>query len=373
MIDTIAITLPSNDYTITDPDKFVFSSYTGSSIYTKAVYNPNIKVEGYKPRLTRYKRGSGYDLKVEFSAPKLLLDNNFEELEESDLDRLLITLQAKLMEMGIRVFYHLLRNADISVIHFSKNFVFTNYITCSMILRELNKSDVSKRLDSNQRDYRNGGHCLHFHCNSFEIVFYDKMKDLQQAKTSEKRSIEKDNALQLSLFNEKSDKDPFEVLRMEIRIGNRTKLKQTLEKLNYNTPMTLEGVFKTSLAKTVLSHFWQEIRDGLDIVELGKKEFVDAFESIMIVNPDISITKILSITSALYMINKVGVRQFRKIIESRSSPKVWYRLKNNIINLNKSNKDKFGVLDNLTQAIKVFEPYKLSSKTPCNVKNSQVL
>ena len=55
-------------------------------------------------------------------------------------------------------------------------------------------------LDVNQTDYRNEGHSYKWHCNSYEIVFYDKIKDLEKAKHSDKRAIEKDNAIQLNLF-----------------------------------------------------------------------------------------------------------------------------------------------------------------------------
>ena len=57
-------------------------------------------------------------------------------------------------------------------------------------------------LDVNQTDYRNEGHSYKWHCNSYEVVFYDKIKDLEKAKQSEKRAIEKDNAIQLHLFPE---------------------------------------------------------------------------------------------------------------------------------------------------------------------------
>lgn len=61
-------------------------------------------------------------------------------------------------------------------------------------------------LDVNQTDYRNEGHSYKWHCNSYEIVFYDKIKDLEKARLSDKRVVEKDNAIQLNLFPELNEK-----------------------------------------------------------------------------------------------------------------------------------------------------------------------
>jgi hypothetical protein len=47
------------------------------------------------------------------------------------------------------------------------------------------------------------------------------MKDLRKAKISEKRAIEKDNAIQLELFARFAVPKPFEVIRIEVRINKR--------------------------------------------------------------------------------------------------------------------------------------------------------
>jgi hypothetical protein len=94
MIDTIILTLTQNQFTITDPNKFEPSalSFINNDKQApkglKCKQNPTsheLALGLYKPRLTLFSRlipFSGYKtlLKIEFSAPKLLLGNNFEEL-----------------------------------------------------------------------------------------------------------------------------------------------------------------------------------------------------------------------------------------------------------------------------------------------------
>ena len=60
--------------------------------------------------------------------------------------------------------------------------------------------DLTKRLDLSRTDYRNEGHAIRYHANSFEVIFYDKLKDLAQARKSEKRGLEQDYGVQEEIF-----------------------------------------------------------------------------------------------------------------------------------------------------------------------------
>jgi hypothetical protein len=204
-------------YTIFEPDKFSPSTrgltdpttgyYLGgrSNISCKQNPTPNeLKMGIYKPRLTvtkRINREGNFEipLKIEFSIPKLIYGNNFDELTDKDFPAVIQKLKAVLKEMGVRVFEHFLINAPVSSVHYSKNIALTDYTTPYTYLEQLTKLNINKRLDTNRTDFRNEGHSFKYRANSFEIVFYDKIKDLQQAKISEKRAEEKDNALQLGL------------------------------------------------------------------------------------------------------------------------------------------------------------------------------
>ncbi len=82
-------------------------------------------------------------------------------------------------------------------------------------------------------------HSYKWHSNSYELVFYDKIRDLEQAKKSDKRSLKKDNAIKLHLYDTLHNKNKFEVLRMEARLNNRRKIQQILKLLDIKAPLDI--------------------------------------------------------------------------------------------------------------------------------------
>jgi predicted helicase len=238
MIDTIAIMLEQHDFHIVDHTKFSPNStglfqapyYPLQNGRAVCVQNPSAhdrKLGIYKPRLTITKRatrnGFTMNMKIEFSIPKLFHGNNFQEVTETNFREIIGILNESLKDMGVLLNnpFKTVPSALVSVIHYSKNFILKDNITCSMVLQELSKADVSHILDLNATNFRNGGHALRFHSNSYEIVWYDKLKDLQKAAISEKRSIETDAYCQLDLFNQPQQNiKPPEIFRMETRLGN---------------------------------------------------------------------------------------------------------------------------------------------------------
>ena len=49
--------------------------------------------------------------------------------------------------MDVRVATDALLSARVSAVHYGKNIAFTNYTTCSMVIRELALIDLGRRLD----------------------------------------------------------------------------------------------------------------------------------------------------------------------------------------------------------------------------------
>ena len=208
MIDTIAINIPEKDFKIKSPERFnpnaaaIFNPVFGDGGLVKAVYNPTKadKAKGYRPRLTLFKRPytervRAIWLKIEFSAPKLIFGNNFEELRGSanDLEGVIDNLLIALGSMGIETTYESLLNARISAIHYSKNILLERSTPCYLLIQTLEKLDLSGKLDLTQTDFRNSGQMVKYHSSLYEIALYDKVKDLEQAaKDGEKRGMEID-------------------------------------------------------------------------------------------------------------------------------------------------------------------------------------
>ncbi|MFC1626846.1 hypothetical protein ACFL1P_01430 [Patescibacteria group bacterium] len=376
MIDTIVLTLKQGMFTIFEHDRFNPSTrglYDATAGYYRLGGRANIRCfqnptkseleKGvYKPRLTVTKR---YDrekqiqitLRVEFSIPKLIFNNNFNEVTDEDFPAVIQKLKTVLKDMGVGVFEHILTNTLVSSVHYSKNITLTDYTTPYTYLKQLTKLNINKRLDTNQTDFRNEGHSFKYRANSFEIVFYDKIKDLQKAKTSEKRAEEKDNAIQLSLLDPLKQRAPFEVLRMEIRLNKRQKINQILKKINKAVEPTFYNIFNQDTAKKTLLYYLNEIEEAhppLLIYQYDSpKKF---FENLLLANPEIKPTQALELTAFRALLDEIGVREYRQMTK-RYGDYYWYSLNNKMKKLNKA--DEIGVFSMLREEITKFEPLRL--------------
>jgi hypothetical protein len=129
MVDTIVLTLPKHLYHISNPDLFTPSArwvLTGhhKAHATQSKQNPTkaeLRRDIYKPRLTISNRINALGardvmLKIELSLPKLLLGNNFAELQYKDFMPLAHRLIAVLEDMGVIITLADLTQAPVSAI-----------------------------------------------------------------------------------------------------------------------------------------------------------------------------------------------------------------------------------------------------------------
>lgn len=366
MIDTVILSLP--DYTLTDPDKFtpsarnIDSDRFGGQAWIKYAQNPTEaekRRDGYKPNLTITKRitnnGIIKPLKVQFSAPKMLFGNNFDELTKNDLLEIVGKLQLKLRDMGVWVFKSQLMKAKVSAIHFGKNIPFTDYTTSSSVIRELAKIDLTKRLDLTRTKFQNDGHSLQYYTKSFSVVFYDKMKDLQLPKG---RAIEEENRLQLNLFDQLENKKSLELLRLEVRLCTAQKIKSLFGDLKIPDDPTLEAVFKEKIAQKVLNHYWQEILDSLDLIRFSTTQPIDMLEGIIKSN-NLKLKMALSYFGALTLINEIGARNFRQVVNDSYCDRTWQRLKKQLNGLQSPSQGKYQPFLAISKVIDEFKPFKM--------------
>ncbi|MBL8014387.1 MAG: hypothetical protein JNN05_11125 [Candidatus Omnitrophica bacterium] len=296
-------------------------------------------------------------MRIEFSIPKLIFGNNFDEVDNSHFEEAVTKLYRAIYDMGVVIAPEMIRNAPVSSVHYSKNIPLTDYSTPSMILEELRKIDLNKRLDLNQTDFRNEGHSLRFRTNSFEISFYDKRKDLQKAKTSEKRAIENDNTIQLELFNKFKPKKPFEVLRIEIRLNKQVKIRQILDKLKIPSPLTFSGLFKAHIAQSVLMHYHNEIKKGYSSLSYKPESSRDFISNFKINNPKTKLRKMLQIYAVKRLINELGIREFRETIKHYGIHN-WPRIKNDL-ERHQFSDTAFAPLKTIEKAIRELRPLSL--------------
>ena len=266
MIDTIILTVPWQEYQILDHTQFnppTHHVHEAGNMQTKHVNNalPSERKEGiYKPRLTirrRYVASSvSIPLKIEFSVPKLLFGNNVDELAESDFELVIRQLQRVLLTMSVRTTADALRQAGVSALHVAKNIPLSSGYTASYVIKELSKVNLTRKLDLSQTDFRNEGKSLQYYAISHSFVLYDKVSDLNQPKG---RAIDKEQLpQQFSLFHALRE-DRLELLRMEVRLSNRTKLKSVLAAVGFGDQPTFASVFRRELWQRVLLKYWQDL------------------------------------------------------------------------------------------------------------------
>jgi len=357
--------LDKSMFYITDKNRFIKDRQEALRGYFKLVQNPapsELKRGIYKPRLTVTNRFTGPNvsqktISIEFSIPKLMFGNNFDELIGNEFPQIIEKLNALLLEMGVKVRPSCLTNAPVSLIHYSKNIALTDYITPYTYLEQLSKLNINQNLDTDRTSFRNEGHSFKYRANSFEVAFYDKLKDLRQGKKSEKRAEEKDNALQLNLLDLITPKKPFEVLRMEIRLNTRQKIRNLLKTVNNEVEPTFINLFNQSISQKVLLHFIAEVENALPpLLTYQPNSPKKLFNGLLIANPNIKLNKLLAIYALKTLLNDIGIRGFRQLTK-RYGNTAWYGLNKEMKELKVA--DEPSVFNLLRKAITTFTPLRL--------------
>ncbi|KKQ12309.1 MAG: hypothetical protein US26_C0011G0008 [Candidatus Nomurabacteria bacterium GW2011_GWE1_36_71] len=349
MIDTIVLTLPHTQFTILEHKNFNPNTFNlfeppylsfGNKPYIKCVFNPTKKeLTGYHPRLTIIKvvRRSAYPifLRIGFSIPKLLYGNNFDEVSDSDFWDICKLLKNKLFDMGVSIRdIKYLEEAPVSTIHYSKNIVLTDYTEPFHYINEMKKVDISMMYDINQTDYRNHGLNLKFRSNQYEFAMYDKLQDLKQANSSEKKGEEDDYEDQLNLFEKYPQSFPFEVLRLEVRLGDKKKIKRELTKIDESImEPTFRSLFKSIYSQKLILNILHSMKDNYPkLLNTREEDIQSIVKNILMKNPHIKLNTLLAVVGYKYLVQDSGIRGFRNMIR-KFSDNSWYNLKRNMGNI----------------------------------------
>lgn len=281
--------------------------------------------------------------------------NNFDELIDSDFDTVIDKLHEKLKDQGVFIYRSVLASAPVSAIHYSKNIVLTDGRLPKYWLDTLAEANISKRMDTNKDAYRNEGHLFKTHAKTFEVAFYDKIRDLQQANVSMDKAFENDNEVQLGLFDTLSKQRKFfEVLRFEVRLNTRTKIKSVFKTVGIKRPPTFQALFRSDYAMKVLLYYLDDIRSKrpalLDFKQWTTKKLL---LQIMVQLPKMKPSTLLKIAGMKAITDEMGLREARQIMFCYSD-KSWYRF---IAEMNAiSYPDRIDPLLELRQKLVTYEP-----------------
>jgi hypothetical protein len=230
-------------------------------------------------------------------------------------------------------------------------------------MRELEGIDLTKRLDLSRTDYRNEGHAIRYHANSYEVTFYDKLKDLEKARYSEKRGIERNYGAQLGMFRGPTSlPKELEVLRMEVRLGTRAKIMSVLKSIEEDAEPTFNAMFDGGIAKAVLMHFWAHVRARLPLMDKANTRPEDMLSDLVAASGGKAKPgKLLQQLGGAMLIKSVGVRGAGAIISRHCSSRSWQRHKRELKALPLGNVNRFSALNQVDDCLNRFAPLRMKT------------
>lgn len=361
MIDTVrlSIDLSPDEYQQVLPNirllRSSASSYQAHSTYTSR------RVTGeYSPRLTLHHfRGSRYLLLIEVSLPKLIYGNNIDELSDSQFDEVVRLICHRIYNMtDFRLAADRLSEARVSALHLSKNIIFSDYTSCSSLVSALAKLDIHGRYDIQKTDFR-PGHALHIHSGSQDVVFYDKISDMERSKLGAHRSKGSESrslsvAADLSALTKVR---PLDIFRYEMRLANRRKIKMTLPEY---APWDFQTLFQARISKQLLGSYWRDLIKGADFLGMSRggdnayTELIDYIQS----NPDVKIRDAMTALTLMRIVHEAGYRECKQLVERIAGRHMWQRMKPLIRPPNNTTHKSFEVV---SRQLSAFEAVRLNN------------
>jgi hypothetical protein len=338
MIDTVKISVPYQEKpkwfdkaqkaTNYNANSGVFTAtvYPSKSYKRERVYLPKLQ---YVERPATALRERSFALNIELSLPKLYYGNNFNELTDELFSAVVNKLSQLLHKVyDISISPSEIEQAPLSRVDYSKNIIFTDRTPVSTIIDTIEKADVSKTYDLQRTNFKNGGQIYHIHTNTIDVVMYDKVADLRQAKVSDKRAWEDENYSQLDLLDEFDKHKNVTIPRWEIRLnGKRTILKE-LRAIGASDDLSFSYLFSTDISRKVLLLHWQNIFDRIEITETVANTATQILVSYKQAEPSMKFAQASALT-LMQLIRKEtrGERAVRNIIEGLFGTPQYDRLK----------------------------------------------
>lgn len=330
MIDTVILTLPKSQATFlktTGQDAPEWDLQARGNGYEKFIKNPSksdLESGLYFPRLTNFRCGGTESIRVEFSAPKLLYQNNLDELNDNDFERVVEALDDRLNRLGVSFLLDALRNAAVSVVHYSKNIELTDGYTAQHVISELGRINVNKRFDLTRARYMNDGQSLYLYTATHSFVLYDKVADLAKDK---KRAIDKDQT-EYQTGLSKGLKRQKEILRLEVRLSKKRKMNSLFKKLGLAPDPTFRDVFSTAKSKKVVNHYWETYIAGYGILLFTHADTPkDLLRRILVVRKGAKGRTAVYLTGLLLLARDGnGIRELRSLLEKKNDDRTWYRI-----------------------------------------------
>ncbi|HZM64065.1 MAG TPA: phage/plasmid replication protein [Candidatus Saccharimonadales bacterium] len=375
-IDTVILTLKAHEFALLEPSRFTPHAGRilgaeavdmGRNKYFGATCNPSKQetaIHGYLPYLTLYRalRGGGLvtELRIQFSAPKMLYGNNFDEPEEYEFGELCHRLldALEVYKIKVRGGLRTIADAQVATVHYSKNFVLTNYLSARQAILDLQKSDVSAWRDVSQTDYVNSGYGFKTHSKYHELAFYDKLAEYNKGKRGQP-TFDTDRQMSFD-FDKHAMRQPFEVLRMEVRFGNSKAIKRAFEQARLPTDdLRFTTIFRQDFSQMVLEwHLQDHYSRYPKIAEATNVDLLELFGELYMQNPGRRLSSIVNAVGIHALAKDAGTRKLKDIVGPEGS-QALLRLAKRANRELRYKAEKSEVFELLAAALDRFEPVHL--------------
>lgn len=328
----------------------------------------------YRPLLDKEKRSGGYFPKVKllevvrpggiqqllyitFSAPKLIFGNNFNELENHHLKSVCERLSQRLRDMGIFVSLKTLRTANISQIHYSKNFLLLGQPIEEVfgILRKAHPPRKKGYRYEKYSSYTGGGQSVYIYTRKHGLCFYDKKAESRKNKGIPNKLYA--DAWQLP--------KTIDVLRMESRCSNPLNIRSTLTwaGLPVPKPLILEALFDSNISQTVLLKELETFYTYLPPLKYTGS-LSDIVKSIKTHNPTFTLAEVADASLLTKLTNELGNKEDARTLLGISSAATWGRREKLLSRLKKLPSKKSKILDGIEHQLRDFVPVYYGGKMP---------
>jgi hypothetical protein len=132
--------------------------------------------------------------------------------------------------------------------------------------------------------------------------------------------------MQLHMLKQLRTRKKFEVLRMEVRLNKRIKIKQLFKTLSIKAELTFKKLFKPAISRKVLLHYLDELERKRPLLLDYKVSSSKALLADLIMNnPDMSPKQIMQLYGLKQALADVTLRELR-VMFARHNKRSWYRL-----------------------------------------------
>ena len=376
MIDTVVLTVARHDVVDirVDDETPRWDLHSRRSGFSKHVKQPSLRQKNdnvYRPKVRGITRGKAKFVQIEFSIPKLLYGNNVDEVDENQSETVISILSTRLVDLGLGISDKTLVNATVSSFDPSKNIILTSGYTSIQVMQELSKINLTTRMDFEKVGFRNGGHALQCYAISHSFVAYDKMKDLTKAP---KRAIDKDpSPKQRSLFEQIDDNyaSP-EILRLEVRLSQRTKMKQVMKRLGFTDDPTFKDIFKKEVCQKIVQDYWNTLVADRNLFLFSMTSGPqNTLRDIKRVNRGIKQKQAIYLTGlALLCKDEAGIRGLRTKLQIKN--RQWYKIADDLPKIRAPNAKYYhGWVKEIETQIKEFKPLAIIKRKHDEEKTKQ--